>query len=311
MQLDDTKKHTLRNAFEVAADDNKGLTEAIASFNKKRCVVCVSIEDVLIQHIRVEMDVDEQQLIERLQTHDVEWGNAEIRTVCIKTTGSGVDMKQELLCVGINRVIMQEVVNKFETSGAKVELVTAPIHASIRAFDKLYRRDGDDKITSMLIDMDVTSSIVTISHGANCVFAHQIVFGSTGQTPTLITQEPTLIPLSSQQADEFDRRNQNEPRGLHGIQEVDEEIESKLANELERCLRHHDALFPHRAIDRIIFMGSGADYTERCEAIASSIGISGYISEPSAWISGATDYTNGPAWTTVTGLCLRSLEAAA
>jgi hypothetical protein len=39
--------------------------------------------------------------------------------------------------------------------------------------------------------------------------------------------------------------------------------------------------------------------------------LEGYISDPSAWISGASDLAGGPAWTTAAGLCLRYSEIAA
>ena len=312
MQLDGSPKHSLRNAFEVGADDCGGLKEAIASFRGKRCVVCIDPSEVFVQHIRVEMDAEQQQVISCLQKHDAEWENAEIRSVCVKTTGSGGNMKQELLCVGIERTKLQQIVEKVETSGGRVIAVTVPLYASVRAFDKLYRRDGDEKITSMLIDMSKNSSMVMISHGANCVFAHRIGLRSVHNKDLKeATIESTLLQLAAVPKDEFERRNENTPRGLQETQDSNEDLETEYADELERCLRHHDSLFPDRSVDRIIFTGCGANDTELCAAIASELNLLGYISDPSAWITGAPEYTSGPSWTTVSGLCLHYLEGAA
>ena len=66
-----------------------------------------------------------------------------------------------------------------------------------------------------------------------------------------------------------------------------------------------------------IFMGTDkpeyprAVNTQKCSAIASGLGISGYIADPSAWITGASEIAGGPSWTTTAGLCLRYAEMAA
>ena len=153
----------------VALDDLGGISEALSTFKGRRCVACLPPTDVLVQHIRIAIEEDSLQILQQLVKHDVRWGNAEIRTVCVKTTGSGGSAKQEILCVGVDRATSQHIVEQLESAGAEVVAVTVPLYASIRAFDKLYRRDGDEKITSMLIDINERSSMVMISHGANCL----------------------------------------------------------------------------------------------------------------------------------------------
>lgn len=314
MQIRGSSEHTIQGAVEVALDDQDGIREALVLFRGKRCVACLPTTDVLVQHIRVTIDDGDQEILERLLKHDSRWGNAEVRKVCVKTTGSGGTSKQELLCVGVNRTISRNIVENLESAGAEVIAVTVPLYASIRAFDKLYRRDGDEKMTSMLIDMDGESSMVMIAHGANCVFAHKIESASTeikdGWESNSLT-EPTQCHTLNSDVNEFERRNENEPRGLCGVRDSNEGIEAKVACDLERCLRHHDALFPDRAVDRVIFTGRGANDSDRCAAIASKLGIEGYIADPSAWITGASDCAAGPAWTTAAGMCLRYSEIAA
>jgi hypothetical protein len=313
MQLKGSIEHAMQGAIEVALDDPGGISEALSSFKGTRCVACLPSFNVLVQHIRVAIDEGSQHILQQLLKHDARWGNAEVRTVCVKTTGTGGSAKQEILCVGVDRAISHQVVELLESAGAEVIAVTVPLYASIRAFDKLYRRDGDEKITSMLIDIDENSSLVMISHGANCVFAHRIE--SKG---LIINQEwhsnhssLSLKPLSQTQSDEFERRNEDDPRGLCGVQETSEEVESQFAGELERCLRHHDALFSDRAVDRVIFTGRGASDAKRCATIASDVGVAGFIVDPSAWISGAAELAGGPAWTSVAGVCIRYSDSAA
>ncbi|MBT6164612.1 MAG: hypothetical protein HOH93_01730 [Phycisphaerae bacterium] len=314
MQLKSKRELDIQSAVEVAAGDYAGIAEAFASFKGKECVVCLPSTDVLIQHIRVAIDADDDAIQSELTKIDARWQHAEIRNVCVKTTGTNTTAKQELLCVGVNRIESQRIVENLESAGATVRAVTVPLYASIRAFDKLYRRDGDEKITSMLIDMDESSSLVMIAHGANCVFAHRIE-SCTDQVNEVwepeVAQEPALLPISSANSGEFERREDSKPRGLYEIPNNSQGVEALILGELERCLRHHDALFPDRAVDRVIFTGRGANDTDRCAAIATVLGLEGFVADPSAWIAGASDLAGGPAWTTTAGMCLRYAKEAA
>jgi len=314
MQIRGSSEHTINGAVEVSVQDEGGIAVALSSFKGKRCIACLPAKDVLVQHIRIELKDGEQQILERLLKHDVRWVNAEIRHVCIKTTGSGSNARQEILCVGVDRILSQTIVESIEEAGGEVIAVTVPLYASIRAFDKLYRRDGDEKMTSMLIDMDDESSMVMIAHGANCVFAHRIESVSKDSSNDWEPEPkstPAPLPISSPDSNEFERRSEEDPRGLHGVQENKSGIDAKFANELERCLRHHDSLFPDRVVDRVIFTGRGAIDSKRCSSIASELGLTGFIADPSAWIAGAAELAAGPAWTTAAGVCLRYSENAA
>jgi hypothetical protein len=122
---------------------------------------------------------------------------------------------------------------------------------------------------------------------------------------------PTLQPISNSSSGEFERREDSKPRGLYEIPDNNQGVEAHIAGELERCLRHHDALFPDRAVDRVIFTGRGANDTDRCAAIATVLGLEGFVADPSAWIAGASELAGGPAWTTAAGMCLRYEKVAA
>ena len=315
MQIKNNKDRNLQSALEVALTDSAAIKIALSSFKGNRCVVSISSSEVLVQHIRVPLDADEKTIRLSLVKCDPRWGDAEIRNICITTTGGSSNPKQEFLCVGIERQKTSDMIEKIESAGGEVLAVTVPLYASIRAFDQLYRRDGDEKITSLLFDMDENASMVMIAHGANCVFAHRLDTKTKSQDDKAFQEwqsTPSLTPVSSNTAtNDFERRCENQPRGLQSTETSEHSIEEKLEQELERCLRHHDALFPERAVDRVIFTGSGASDTARCSAIASNLGIAGFIADPSAWIAGAKDVAVGPAWTTAAGICMRYSEKAA
>jgi Tfp pilus assembly PilM family ATPase len=299
----------LQSAIEVASKDSNAIKVAFSSFKGKRCVISIASADVLVQHIRVPFDVDENEIRQRLIKHDTKWEDAEIRNVCITTTEGSGKPRQELLCVGIECKKTQEIMEIIDGAGGEVVAVTVPLYGSICAFDQLYRRDGDEKITSLLIDMDEDSSMVMIAHGASCVFAHRLdtrIKENVGKAEHKLESTPSLTPVATAALEnEFERRCEKEPRGLRTTQHSEETVEEKVELALMRCLRHHDALFPDRAVGRVIFTGRGASNTQACAAIATKLGIVGYVADPSAWITGAEEYAAGPEWTTVAGICIR------
>jgi Tfp pilus assembly PilM family ATPase len=315
MQIRGNRDRYLNGAVEVASQDSAAIKIALNSFKGKRCVVCICSSDVLVNHVRVPIDANEKEIRQRLIKLDCRWGVAELRTINVTTAGSGGSAKQEMLCVGIEQEKIDRAIDIIEEAGGSVVAVTVPLYASLRAFDQLYRRDGDEKITSLVIDLAEDSSIVMISHGSNCVFAHRLDFVQKVQPENdeqKQKQDPSLTPITKNGEDkEFERRSGTEPKGLHLTQHSSDSIEEKLERELQSCLRHHGTLFADRVVDRVIFTGLGASDTQMCSAIASKIGLEGYVSDPSAWVKGADGYVSGPAWTTAAGICMRYAGAGA
>lgn len=310
MQIKWEREPTLHCAVEVTS--NSGISAAMDNFIGCQCVLGLPTSDFLVQHIRVAVDSSEQSILEHLLTHDTKWGNMEIRNLCVATTGSTApsSARQEILCLGVDRNIMMGYIDRLEISNIETIAVTIPIYASVRAFDNLHRRKGDEKMTSMLIDIDDHESMLMIAHGSSCVFAKQF-FTKKITEPKQWEPSPSMISVPMSTKGGKEQRGTQKPRGLHEVEESDVDVEQQLIHDLEGCLRHHNALFPDRAVDRIIFSGHGANNTDHCASIAAAIGIAGYIADPSAWIAGAEEVASGPAWTTVAGMCLRYTRKAA
>jgi Tfp pilus assembly PilM family ATPase len=311
MQIQRSNEPTLHYAVEVSGTGH-GIEAAMEGFLGKQCIVGLPSGDLLVQHVRVPIEASEKEIREQLIPHDSRWGNAEIRNLCVMITGSGSqgNARQELICLGIDRNVMLQCVDDLEKSKLQIVAITAPIYASIRVFDQLYRRTENANRTSMLIEIEDKASMVMIAQGGNCVFANQFDTRSNSKSKSW-EPIPSLIKVSAASEHGDERRGTMQPRGLREVDKNNGKANDQLVVELERCLRHHDALFPDRVVDQIIFSGHGANDTEICASIATKLGIAGYIADPSAWIAESAEVAGGPAWTTVAGMCLRYTEMAA
>ena len=306
MQINGQGEPELEASFEVSASDDVGLKEATSCFRSRRAVVSVPSSEILLRHIRMDCNARDDEVVQKLCEQNDAWSHASIRQLPILTSirrGSHLQMQQELLCIGISHGVIDRCVSIVERAGMDVRRVTVPVHATLRAFDKLYRREGDETITSMVVEMDKKQTIAMIAHGMNLVVA-SILQHKTQQSPKQeCSSVPALIPTVSS-GNEFERRGDVLPRGFAEPTHVSTICgDNTFVEELRGCIGHHSSLFPERAIDRIVFSGCGALQKEMCSSVATDLGLQGYIADPSAWISGAEELASGPIWTTVAGLC--------
>ena len=312
MQINGTNKLELQASFEVSATDQIGLAEAVSCFRSRQTVICVPSSETLLTHIRVDCNATDEEVVEKLRDRNEAWKHASIRQLPLYTNireGSNTKLQQELLCVGVQQGVIDTCVSIAESVKMNVKNVTVPVHATLRAFDRLYRRDGDDAMTSMVIDMDEKQSIAMIAHGMNLVVARALQYKTTATSKKQWNSAPALVPAGGK-SNEFERRSEIAPRGLaepnHQKKQTATSEEGAFVEELRGCLRHHSSLFPDRAIERVVFSGIGALQAGVCASVATDLGIEGFIADPSAWIRGAEELASGPAWTTVAGLCLAS-----
>lgn len=306
MQISGENELVLEASFEVSANDDVGLREATSCFHSRKAVVSVPSSEILLRHIRVDCNARDDEVVQKLCEQNGSWSHASIRQLPIFTNirdGSNSQLQQELLCIGVSHAMIDRCVSTVERAGMDVRRVTVPVHATLRAFDKLYRRDGDEMITSMVVDMDKEQTIAMIAHGMNLVVASTLQYKPETTSTQQWKSTPALIRAGAN-GREFERRGEILPRGLaEPNSSLESCCENTFVEELRGCTRHHSSLFPERPIDRIVFCGGGALKTELCASVATELGLHGFIADPSAWISGAEELASGPIWTTVAGLC--------
>lgn len=89
----------------------------------------------------------------------------------------------------------------------------------------------------------------------------------------------------------------------------------RLVTELELCRRYHEATFPNRPIDRIVFVGGEAMQRNLCQRIAKALGIAAQLGDPMVRLGRTSKVTPEkgldvsvpqPAWAIAIGLSIGS-----
>jgi Tfp pilus assembly PilM family ATPase len=107
-----------------------------------------------------------------------------------------------------------------------------------------------------------------------------------------------------------------EQRDRAAVESACAEPLAKLVEELKLCRRYHEATFPNRPVDRLVFVGGEARQRMLCQHIARELGVAAQIGDPLVRMnrisevgieSGIDRRQPQPGWTVAVGLSMGPL----
>jgi type IV pilus assembly protein PilM len=178
--IPDTLRNDTAGLFTFYADQiPKAMRKA--KFKSRRAVIAIPASQTLIQHMQLAYvegankdDLIKTQL--QAQTGCSPHGIV-VRSIEVKDVHKDGQVRSEVICFAIARdTVMRyvELLKKFklETVGVHTETV-----AMVRAFDHLNRRDSDENVTTLYVDVGWGGTNVAIAHGKEIVFSRYIQIG--------------------------------------------------------------------------------------------------------------------------------------
>jgi type IV pilus assembly protein PilM len=146
-------------------------------FKGKRAVCSLPAKQTIVQHLQVSTgEADVQSLVnnQMQQQMGIDPKQAVIRAVEVSDVQRGGQMKKEVICFAVARDVVFKQIEAIR--GCKLEPVG--IHSSqaaiVRAFDRITRRQGDEKLTSLYLDIGSGTTKIVIAHGQKMMFAKTI-----------------------------------------------------------------------------------------------------------------------------------------
>lgn len=314
-------------------------------FKGKRAVCAVSARRTFVQHVQLPMN-GVGSVGDRVKEQLIMQAGCDPNLLIVRHVEAGEVKRQgqtkiETICFVMPR---DTVVGHMEAlKQAKLECVGvhSEHQALVRTFDPITKRDDDDKLTSVYIDLGATTTKMTIAHGRRLVLAKTIQVGWAhlrGKGLGVGTQAGTLAQFAASVQHErevvseseavtgpitgdipVDRRSGAAPKGHIEIPTNDQAAAMKVTSATEQMtdeigmgLRYHAALFPARPVGRAVFVGGGACDMELCRHIAKKLRLAAQIADPISTVdSGGATELNGldltvpqPGWAVPLGLCL-------
>jgi Tfp pilus assembly PilM family ATPase len=230
--------------------------------------------------------------------------------------------KQEVICLAVPRELIRRLMEALKSCRLEPVGIQPACLATVRSFDPVTRRDGDQQMASLYLDIGVGSTNCMIAHGRELVFMKTLHVGgraldeyAAGQMRCSVQwarshriSTEQLVPAPTPASDA--EAPAPEAKGTPALN-LAEPLES-LTEEILMCLRYHEAVFPGRRPARVVFVGGESRHRGLCQHIARRLRIPAQVADPLARLSRtgnepAKDVDLGvtqPGWAVAVGLCL-------
>jgi type IV pilus assembly protein PilM len=288
-------------------------------FRGKQAVTCLPAGKMAVQHLRMgKMNADELSkalVFEVAGKLPFDANRAVIRHTVAGEVYQNQEAKQEVIMMAAPRDVVDRHLNLL----SKMKLEVVGIHveptALIECFSHIFRRKGDENISTMFVDIGAGSTHVVIAQGKSMVFAKHISIGGdilnkrvaevlgtdlqkARETRILASHQqlqasrlPAGVVSINADGNTHPLGKQNSPyhagaqvtfetieRINHGVQELLE----TLGTDLQMCVRYYESIFQGRTVDRVIFIGGEARHVSMCQRVAQLVGLPATLGDPLA-----------------------------
>jgi Tfp pilus assembly PilM family ATPase len=150
-------------------------------FRGKRAVVSVHSSQTLISHMQLaetEGMSREDAIKAQLQANtSATPQNVVVRSVEVCPVHRNGQARTEIICFAIAKDTVMRTIDLLKRCKIEVTGVHTEMLAMVRAFDHIHRRNGDEKLTTVYIDLGWSGTRVGVAHGKQLVFARYINIG--------------------------------------------------------------------------------------------------------------------------------------
>ena len=291
---------------------------ADGGFKGRQAVTCLPASSMAVQHLRLPKmapdEITKALPFEAAGKLPFDPARAVLRHVISGEVYQSQEAKMEVIVMAAPRESVERHLNTL--SKAKLEVVGIHVEptALIGCFAHLFRRKGDEQISTMFIDMGAGSTHVVIAHGTHLVFAKHVQVG--GDALTRRVAEVMKLPLGAARKLRMEAAQRTSgthrlPAGVVAIGNdagaghplgainttrseatqltdealakvtaaLQEPVETMIA-ELQMCLRYYESIFPEKTVDRVIFVGGECRQMSLCQAIAQRLGLPATLGDP-------------------------------
>lgn len=285
-------------------------------FKGKQAVTCLPAASMAVQHLRVAKMTNEE-LAKALVFEAAGKLPFDPRRAVMRHTISGEvyqnqEAKQEVIVMAAPREAVDSHLAILEKARLEVVGIHTEPTALIECFGHLFRRKGDENISTLFIDMGAGSTHVVIAHGKHMVFAKHIQVG--GDTFTKRVADALKKPGPEARVirinvSHHEAHAQRLPAGVvsigatanplgkngstNGHAHLDEDTITRvkaaieepleiLISELHLCVRYYESIFAGKTVDRAIFVGGESRHVQLCQAIAQRLSLPATLGDPLA-----------------------------
>jgi len=280
--------------------------------------------------------MDEESLLKALPWEargklPIEPSKALLRHVVAGEVFRDQEEKLEVILMAVQRETVDRFIKIAEMSRMDVVGLIPEPKALLDCFHGLFKRN--DQETTMYIDIGFCGTRVIVADQEAIRFVRFIPIGGDqfNYSASVVLKVP--VHEARNRRIQLAATHDEDPKSGTPIDPISDPVTAKrmaergliadackdpldrLVTELELCRRYHEATFPNRPVDRIIFVGGEAMQRSLCQRIAKALGIAAQVGDPMVRLgrtakvtpeSGLDITIPQPAWAIAIGLSIGS-----
>ena len=259
---------------------------AKGAFIGREVVSCLSNDSLKIKSLR--LDTTDPEQIEQQATKEVarrfglDADTDEIRYMIAGNVYQGTELKSEVIFFGMDKAGIAEHLSLLEDSGLTPIGIDAVPCALFRSFQASLRRQEDQRLVSVLVDVGSLFTTVMIGRGPEIIFVKQIPIagerlnGEVASRLEVSVDEAKLLrsKLKKEADDSMD------PATRQAVIDAMTRTIEELAKEISLCFRYYAVTFRGQRPTEVFFAGGEADETTLLKALKRHLGVSIRIARP-------------------------------
>ena len=282
-------------------------------FHGRAAVFAVPSGDLFVQNFRVAQavgpELDKIVSAEASGRLPFAGQEAEIRYLEAADVRQGDVVRREVIVLACRRAVVETVLAIAEGTGLEPLAIDVPPAAILRCYCRQFRRDEDQQLPMMLVNLGSLHTAVLISRGADAMFIKYIDVGGQ-QLDQAVARGLKMTPADAAalRRHNGDRRaDQRDPEVTRSIAEAVRPELERLTNEIAMCLRYYSVTFRGQPLSRVI-LGGGEATEGLAEWLGSHLDLPCELGDPLRAYDKSASTGRSTQWDVAAGLALREFN---
>lgn len=259
-------------------------------FNGREVVSCLSNDVMKIKSFRLNSfesgDMDLLVAKEAEARFGLEQGKYQIEYMVAGNVWQGDDLKHEVIVFAADKEMIAGHIKLLEDAGlVPVALDTVPC-AVFRSFQRSMRREEDQDVVSVMVDVGWRYTTLVIGRGKNICFVKQIPIGGAKMNEEVAERlgininEAMLLRSKLRKESEIEGSDQLESATRQAMIDAMHKVVDQLAHEISLCFQYFSVTFRGKRPRRALFAGGEANEDILVGALRRHLAVDVEIGEP-------------------------------
>ncbi len=292
---------------------------ADGGFRGRESVSCLSNDSLRIKSLRLDT-TDPAQIEAQLKTEvahrfGLDADTDEIRYMLAGSVYQGEEVKNEVIFFGMDRQSIARHLSVLEDAGLIPVAVDAVPCALFRSLQASLRRSEDQRLVSVLVDVEDLYTTVIIARGQEIIFVKQIPIAAARLTAEVASRlNVSVSEAKLLRARIKDNAESVDAATRQAVIDAMGHITEELAKEISLCFRYYAVTFRGQRPTEVVFAGGETDEATLLNALTRHLGVQVSVAKPLRGIDLANTAINRrrtvemSEWAVAVGLGLKGMD---